>query len=168
MGGALSASTITAVFTHCTSKRNELQKGLLFFEKDGFRTISAIADRIIPASEIPGALDAEVPEFIDLMLHDCYTQEDKDRFLSGLEAFNQALDDDISDVETGELEQFLTGYEMKIRNDDSRKDEAFFIRTVKDLTLLGYFTSEPGATQALNYVPVPGRFDACVPLEGNV
>jgi hypothetical protein len=35
---------------------------------------------------------------------------------------------------------------------------------VKELTLLGYFTSEPGATQVLQYRPVPGAYHACVPL----
>ena len=36
---------------------------------------------------------------------------------------------------------------------------------MKELTLLGYFTSEPGATQALVYVPVSGRYDGCIDLE---
>ena len=38
-----------------------------------------------------------------------------------------------------------------------------YFRMVKELTLLGYFTSEIGATQALRYVEAPGRFDPCVP-----
>jgi gluconate 2-dehydrogenase gamma chain len=39
-----------------------------------------------------------------------------------------------------------------------------FFRTMKDLTLLGYYTSQPGATKELRYVQVPGRFDGCVPV----
>ncbi len=35
---------------------------------------------------------------------------------------------------------------------------------LKDLTVLGYFTSEIGATQALEYLPIPGRYNGCVPL----
>jgi hypothetical protein len=35
----------------------------------------------------------------------------------------------------------------------------------KELTLLGFFTSEPGATQVLQYDPVPGAYHGCVPLE---
>jgi hypothetical protein len=34
----------------------------------------------------------------------------------------------------------------------------------KELTLLGFFTSEPGATQVLQYVPIPGSWHGCVPL----
>ncbi len=42
-------------------------------------------------------------------------------------------------------------------------DDFYFI--MKDLTILGYFTSEPGATQALDYVPIPGRYDGCIELK---
>jgi len=40
-----------------------------------------------------------------------------------------------------------------------------FYFTIKELTLLGYFTSEIGATQALEYVPVPGRYEGCIDLK---
>ena len=38
-----------------------------------------------------------------------------------------------------------------------------YFRMMKELTLLGYFTSEIGVTQALRYIEAPGRFDPCVP-----
>ncbi|HJR67598.1 MAG TPA: gluconate 2-dehydrogenase subunit 3 family protein [Gemmatimonadaceae bacterium] len=40
---------------------------------------------------------------------------------------------------------------------------AHYFRMMKELTLLGYFTSEIGYTQAQRYVESPGRFDPCVP-----
>jgi hypothetical protein len=40
---------------------------------------------------------------------------------------------------------------------------AHYFRMMKELALLGYFTSEVGCTQALRYVESPGRFDACIP-----
>jgi len=40
---------------------------------------------------------------------------------------------------------------------------AHFFRMMKELTLLGYFTSEIGCTQALRYAETPGRFDPCLP-----
>jgi hypothetical protein len=36
--------------------------------------------------------------------------------------------------------------------------------SLKDLTVTGYFTSEPGATLALRYDPMPGAYRGCVPL----
>ena len=38
-----------------------------------------------------------------------------------------------------------------------------YFRLIKELTLLGYFTSKIGCTQAQRYVETPGRFDPCVP-----
>jgi hypothetical protein len=40
-----------------------------------------------------------------------------------------------------------------------------YFRMMKELALLGYFTSEVGATQALRYVESPGRYDPCVPYK---
>jgi hypothetical protein len=36
---------------------------------------------------------------------------------------------------------------------------------MKQLTLLGYFTSEIGATQTLRYVAVPGKYEGCIPYK---
>jgi hypothetical protein len=49
--------------------------------------------------------------------------------------------------------------------DEEQKPPIPFFRTMKELTLLGYFTSEIGATQALTYNQVPGRYDACIPYK---
>ena len=38
-----------------------------------------------------------------------------------------------------------------------------YFRMMKELALLGYFTSEPGMTKALRYVEAPGRYDPCLP-----
>ena len=40
-----------------------------------------------------------------------------------------------------------------------------YFSLMKQLTLLGFFTSEVGATKALRYVPVPGRYEGCVPYK---
>jgi hypothetical protein len=45
----------------------------------------------------------------------------------------------------------------------SIKEPAHHFRMMKELALLGYFTSEIGCTRALRYVEVPGRFDPCIP-----
>ena len=40
-----------------------------------------------------------------------------------------------------------------------------YFRMMKELTLLGYFTSEIGYTKAMRYVEAPGRFDPCAPYK---
>lgn len=58
------------------------------------------------------------------------------------------------------------GKETSERKSETMKPKSpIFYFTMKDLTMLGYFTSEPGATQALEYVPVPGRYEGCIDLK---
>jgi hypothetical protein len=40
-----------------------------------------------------------------------------------------------------------------------------YFRMMKELTLLGYFTSEVGATKALRYIETPGHYDGCMPYK---
>ena len=40
-----------------------------------------------------------------------------------------------------------------------------YFRMMKELSMLGYFTSEIGCKQAMRYVESPGRFDPCVPYQ---
>ncbi len=44
-------------------------------------------------------------------------------------------------------------------------DPKHYFRMIKELTLWGYFTSEPGATKALRYVAIPGRYEGCIPYK---
>lgn len=43
--------------------------------------------------------------------------------------------------------------------------KSYFFELIRELTILGYFTSEAGATKAAAYLPVPGRYDGCVDLQ---
>ena len=49
--------------------------------------------------------------------------------------------------------------------DKSKDVPRHYFRMMKELTLLGYFTSEIGQTQALRYNPVPGKYEGCVPYK---
>lgn len=48
---------------------------------------------------------------------------------------------------------------------DEKKNTPWFFAIARDLTLLGFFTSEIGATKAYEYVEIPGRYDGCTDLK---
>ena len=48
------------------------------------RTVTAIVDQIIPETDTPGAVGVHVHEWIDLLLTEFFTPEDRARFLQGL------------------------------------------------------------------------------------
>ena len=56
--------------------------------------------------------------------------------------------------------------EERKKDPNSKKDVSkHYFTMMKELTLTGFFTSEVGATKALRYVAIPGRFEGCVPYK---
>ncbi len=61
-----------------------------------------------------------------------------------------------------ERTNFLNQVNETARSEAEDREGPHYVNMLKDLTVLGYFTSEIGATQALRYVETPGRHDSCV------
>ena len=117
--------------------------------------IAEISELIIPTTDTPSAKVADVPVFIKKILADCYSKKERNAVLNGVDNFEKAIVHD-----TGK--SFLQHTENeKIAFLKLAQDEPFF-KTLKSLTITGYFTSEIGATQALRYEQIPTRY------EGNV
>lgn len=173
MGGAISAPAVLGLLNGCTAKQ-EASWQPVFLSKEQGALVAEVAEIIIPRTDTPGAKDAGVPAFIDIMLKDVYTDEDRERYVTGLKAF-----DDAARTAHGksfvELDKAKQTELVKKFNDEAVAVELAydprpktlrrpFILMTKELTLLGFFTSEPGATKVLQYAAVPGSYQACVPL----
>jgi len=180
LGYAISASAAFGVLHGCKAKPDLVYKPV-FFTEDQALTVSQLAEIIMPKTTTPGAKDAGVPGFIDDLLKEVYTKEQQTKFLDGLSTFDEEArknygenfgalkredqlafvkkkhDEAMSSVGTAGAEGWWNG--------SGKGKETPFIITMKELTILGFFTSEPGATQVLQYNQVPGPFQGCVPLE---
>jgi gluconate 2-dehydrogenase gamma chain len=169
MGAAVSASALTGILQGCKAAP-ELTYTPSFFTEDQARIVSEVAEIIIPKTDTPGAKDTGVPGFIDLMLKDCYTKEDQDRFLAGLTTFEEeakkAYGDSFIYCKPEQQVELVTKIHAAAVAESKENKEAKrpFILMAKELTLLGFFTSEPGATQVLQYIAVPGSYKGCIPL----
>lgn len=171
MGGALSAPAISILSGCQPQKKEEALLDGETFHGDQIKLITTICGVTIPATSTPGAIEAEVPEFVMRTISDCYPQEDIDRFKAGLDEIESAAEKnyDNSFVNLEEKDQltFLTQLEKEGRDAAEKLPAHFALHMLKELTLVGYFTSEIGATQALNYVHVPGSYEGCVDMEPN-
>jgi hypothetical protein len=172
MGGVISAPALS-ILSGCQTKTNPAAEGQVF-NADQEKMIAEIAELIIPATDTPGAKDAQVPEFISLMIKDCYPEKDQQSFKEGLDqlekASQQAYDRSFVELEQEQQVELLTKAESDARaqreqNKDNKEAGLPFLHMMKELTLIGYFTSEPGATQALDYVQNPGSYDGCTTME---
>jgi gluconate 2-dehydrogenase gamma chain len=170
MGAALSAPTIAGIMNGCTAKPTINWKPE-FLNNDQGILISQLSEIIIPKTNTPGAKDVGVPGFIDQMLKDVYSKEEQDRFITGLKEFDDAAKKESGDNFVGMDAEGQVAFVNKVHKaaiEEFRTDPKQpkpFILMMKELTLIGFFTSEPGATQVLQYSAVPGAYKGCVPLK---
>lgn len=158
LGGVISSSAIAGVLSGCQAN-NAVDWTPVFLDNEQAKMVEAIADGILPATDTPGALDVGVPSFIDLMLKEAFSNAEQKKFTEGLAAL---------DVACGEQYQkeFLACNKQEqtalLTQQEKASDGTGFIRMIKELTLLGYFTSETVMSNVLNYNPVPGKYEGCV------
>ena len=173
MGGTVSASAILAIRRGYATPTSAAAKPSILSAPQ-MAIVSTVAEIMIPRTDTPGAVDVGVPGFIDLMLKDVYTQKDRDRYLAGLAAFDAAAQSKHAGkfvaLESAQQVALVREFHDAAVVEERRLDRAHarsqrpFILMTKELTLLGFFTSQAGATQVLQYVAVPGSYHACVPV----
>lgn len=167
MGGTIVGANI---FLEGCKPADKKAADLAQFTPEEVAYLDEIAETIIPQTDTPGAKAAKVGAFMTVMVKDCYTEDDQRIFREGMEKINDAADKkfDKSFMNLAPAQR----HELLVAIDNEQKEYAknkkddqpnHYFRLMKELTLLGYFTSEPGATQALRYIESPGRYDGCVP-----
>jgi hypothetical protein len=140
----------------------------LFSESD-VALLDEIADTILPATKTPGAKAAGVGPFIAMMVTDTYDPREQRLFVEGI----AALEDESraqngggfmasSPTQRVALLERLDREAIEYMRRPGAEGRPHYFRLIKELTLLGYFTSEIGCTQALRYAETPGRFEPCV------
>ena len=141
------------------------------------KVVSEIAEIFIPRTHTPGAKDLKLENFIILMLRDCFNHEIKYSFLNGLRDFIKKVKSesglDFIKLELGDKlklvnreDEFAMSLFNKVRNKLFRFPPSFF-QIMKELTVLGYCTSEIGSTVEMAYLPVPGQLKSCINLLPN-
>ncbi|GAA4787737.1 gluconate 2-dehydrogenase subunit 3 family protein [Olivibacter ginsenosidimutans] len=142
------------------------------FQEDQIDYLGDIAETILPQTSSPGAKEAGVGAFIPVMVRDCYTPEDQKVFLEGLGKLEKAAKDKYSknfqELTKEDRTALLTEIDKEAKEYNKNKKEGepnHYFGMIKQLTLLGFFTSELGATKALRYVMIPGRYDGNLPYK---
>jgi hypothetical protein len=142
------------------------------FSPDDVAYLDEVAETIIPTTDTPGAKAAKVGAFMTVMVKDCYEEKDQRSFRDGMDKINDAsqkkYDKTFMSITPQQRHELLVGIdnEQKEYGKNKKKDDPdHYFRLMKELTLLGYFTSEPGCTQALRYVETPGKYEGCIPYK---
>lgn len=127
-----------------------------FFTAQEMSAISVMSELIIPTDDhSPGAIAAEVPAFIDLMVSES-PKEVKDLWREGLAAVDKTSQKKFSKNFVGATPQQQTELLTEISKNERQPakeqtiEERFF-RSIKNLTIDGYYTSEVGIHKDLQY-----------------
>jgi len=153
------------------------------FTKEDEALLNEIGGTILPPIPgSPGAKSADIGAFMVMMVTDCYEDAHQKVFIEGLHqiradfrnahglsfikadhksrlAFLQGLDE-----EQKKLHPAANAGSNRRGPVDSKLPVHYFLM-MKQLTLLGFFTSEIGATKALRYIETPGAYHGCIPYK---
>ncbi|MBV8864628.1 MAG: gluconate 2-dehydrogenase subunit 3 family protein [Acidobacteriaceae bacterium] len=125
-----------------------------FFNIPDFKTISRIADLIIPPTDTPGAIAAGVPAFIDLVVARNTDQQlivaDGLRWLDAesKRIAEQRFVELSEEQQLSILEPLCTAHDADMNN---RARNVQFFSLIKSLTADGYYTSRIGLMDELQY-----------------
>lgn len=188
-GGAVIGAD--AFLTGCKSKSGSTTD----WTTEDVAYLNEVGETILPKTATPGAKDANVGQFMTVMVNDCYEEADQKAFREGLDKLNDASDKQFGknfmNISQQQRTELLTAidkeakeYQKKVsefNNTENKKEKEevakgnkdykkqhmapHYFTMMKQLTLLGFFTSEPGMTKAVRYIPVPGRYEGCVPYK---
>ncbi len=126
---------------------------------DQLRLIGAIADTILPRTDTPSATDVRVPAFIDVIVSENYTDNQRSTFLTALPALETALRGaDGTAFVAMDAEHRAVALGAVERANRQPQPYATYWR-IKGLVIHGYFTSEQIAKQVLHYNMMPGHYD---------
>lgn len=159
MGGAISATTMGVLFESFTVFDPE--KNTYSFSATDEEILAEFSEIILPTTaKSPGAKAAGVGAFIALLIKDCYPPKLQVVFKNGFDDMlakcKTKFNKEFLSLSSEERNQLMN--ELKQQAIDSNMEPSFFL-IARDLTLLGYFSSEIGCTMAREYLPIPGKYD---------
>jgi len=143
------------------------------FGTNDIALLDEVGETILPTTaSSPGAKEAKIGEFMKTIVTDCYEEKDQKTFTEGIGKLNEVskkkYNKHFMELAATDKHELLVELDKEAKNyqkDKKKEDPNHYFTMMKQLTLWGYFTSEPGATKALRYVAVPGRYDGCVPYK---
>ena len=145
----------------------------LAYMEENKALLAALAETIIPATDSPGAKAAGVQDFIVAMVRHCTERKEQNTFITGLKDIQDHCKGKYghayAECTSGEQEAALAHFEEKGKpfggvagKVQGRLMGRSFFTMLKALTVEGYCTSQPGATQGLAYLYIPGSYKGCM------
>jgi len=144
-----------------------------FFSKNQMTVVNNLVDLILPkTTDLPGALDVKVPQFIDAYVNEVSKPEDQEEFKQGIDAVIKKLNKPVEKLTVKDYDALLAHY-LKATKEQQKAfmkdkiDSAVYstLTSLRSFSIWAYKTSEFVGEKVLAYDPIPGELIGCMPLQ---
>jgi len=151
----------------------------IFFANNQFQFVSKIMDLVIPKTDIPGAIELKLPEFLDNYIFVVMNQNDKETILRSTNNFiklilnetkkNDSMEINSNDLNT-QLKKYLLASDKQIESwEEAPKSQELevynYLIQIRSLTLNAFRLNEYIGEKVLAYDPIPGERKVCLDLK---
>lgn len=161
LGYSIAGGTVAAVMGGCKATADAKPADLDLFDDKTYHLINELTEIILPATDTPGAKAANVVSYIHDRIKHFSTEEEQKAIFLGLKSFDAAAKESFSnnftDLKPEEQVKILENMA-----EEAKDQEEHIFNMLRQETIVGFFTSEVGATQVLNHDPIPGVYNGCM------
>ena len=174
-GAAVLVPSLLTILQSCQSD-SRLEYQPLFFTKDEAQFISKLVDIILPRTDTPGGLDVKADIFMDKVFAKTNDDAQQKAIRSEMTKFNENCQKNFGavfiDLDKNKQEEVLKAAEASSGKFNKgvwgtavgKQEPVGFYRSIKSMAIWAYLTSEEIGKNVLNYDPVPGEYNGCIPL----
>lgn len=176
LGGTAAFSTSLLTLLQACQSQSRLEWQPQFLSVDHAQLVSGLVDTLLPATDTPGGLDVKVDMFIDLVFGKMYDETTRQEQVAEMDRFNETcitkFGKAFHQLDAGQRRAVLLEEEAQSPKYNGsvwgtavgEQAPVGFYRSFKSLAIWGYCTSEEIGKNVLNYDPVPGPFQGCIPF----
>ncbi|MBX2873664.1 MAG: gluconate 2-dehydrogenase subunit 3 family protein [Saprospiraceae bacterium] len=176
LGGTAALSTSLLGLLQSCQTQARLDWEPQFLSTEQAQLVSSLVDTILPTTDTPGGLDVNVDVFIDLVFHKMYDETGQKQVVAEMEAFDERcktkFDKVFADLDAEQKKSILQEAEANSPKGGrgvwgmtvEQTEAVGFYRSLKSMAVWGYCSSEEIGKNVLNYDPIPGPYQGCVPL----
>lgn len=176
MGSAALLSTSFLYLLESCKSQTRTEWNPVFLSNDHALLVSSLVDTILPKTNTPGGLDVKADMFLDLVFKKMYTPEAQKALMADMKAFNETCISKYGKV----FHQLNATQKEACLRDEEKSSPKFagqvwgtavgpqqpvgFYRSIKSMSIWAYCTSEAIGKNVLNYDPLPGAYQGCIPM----
>ena len=166
--GLLSVDVLADNFSGIRKQGGPIRKGQILSEEQ-MRLLRDFVEMIIPQTATPGAAATDTHGFIDDQLANCQKPAEASQFIADLDKAGALIEQHwsmaFSKLDEQDQKAAMTAIANKATPFETLAED--FFKKLKSLTIIGYYSSEAGASEELVYLPVPGGYDGNYKVSDN-